>query len=57
VRLSVAVVVRLAGRAAEAEAAILAAIADAEAKENLVGARLGREALRDLVEPTARSSA
>jgi len=57
VRMCVAEVLRLAGRPADAERALRAAIADAEAKESLVGVRLGREALRDLVEPTARSGA
>ncbi|HEX2104128.1 MAG TPA: adenylate/guanylate cyclase domain-containing protein [Solirubrobacteraceae bacterium] len=57
VRMCQAEVLRLAGRPADAERPILEAIRDAEAKENLVGVRRGREALRDLVEPTARSPA
>jgi class 3 adenylate cyclase/tetratricopeptide (TPR) repeat protein len=46
--MSQAEVLRLAGRATQAEAALQEAIAVAEQKGNLVGARLGREALQAL---------
>jgi len=46
VRMCQAEVLAGAGRAADAERAIRAAIRDAEAKENVVGAQAGRDALR-----------
>jgi class 3 adenylate cyclase/tetratricopeptide (TPR) repeat protein len=51
--MSKAEVLRLAGRPAEAENALNAAIEVAERKQNLVAARHAREALRSLVEPPA----
>jgi tetratricopeptide (TPR) repeat protein len=51
--MSQAEVLRLAGRTAEAKKALHEAIRAAEQKENVVGGRLGREALHGLVEPPA----
>jgi class 3 adenylate cyclase/tetratricopeptide (TPR) repeat protein len=54
--MSEAEVLRLAGRIGEAEAALHEAVRAAELKGNLVGARLGREALKGLLGPPAASS-
>jgi class 3 adenylate cyclase/tetratricopeptide (TPR) repeat protein len=49
--MSQAQVLRLAGRTTQAETALREAIRAAEQKQNLVGARRGREALETLLEP------
>jgi class 3 adenylate cyclase/tetratricopeptide (TPR) repeat protein len=54
--MSQAEVLRFAGRMAEAESAVHEAIRAAERKQSVVGARIGREALRVLLEPPAASS-
>jgi hypothetical protein len=49
-RMSQAEVYRLAGRGAEAEAALHEAISAAERKNNLIGARRAREAVQSLLD-------